>query len=93
MDLFIVSRADIFAIYPKILKELLQAEETDNASENGECVKNFIFLPSDIEIQERIYYRLLKLQKEINRLVETGMLVAQVFNVYIFFPFQNQIKH
>lgn len=81
MDLFIVSRADIFAIYPKILKELLQAEETDNASENGESEKNFSCLPSDIEIQERIYYRLLKLQKEINRLVETGMLVTYFYVV------------
>lgn len=75
MDLFIVSRADIFSIYPKILKELLQAEETEFTNVDGVLSRNLIYLPSDIEVQERIYYRLLKLQKEINRLLESGMLV------------------
>lgn len=85
MDLFIVSRVDIFSIYPKILKELLQAEEIEFTTDSDELSKNFIYLPSDVEVQERIYYRLLKLQKEINRLIESGMLVLFYKKKFFFY--------
>lgn len=71
-DLFVISRADIFAIYPKILSELLQSEEKKRAKD-GHLPKDFIPLPTDNDYQERIYYRLLTVQKAINDLIDSGM--------------------
>ncbi len=72
MDLFLVSRADIFAIYPKILNELLEADN-NKRSKDGHFIKDIIYLPSDAEFQERVYYRLLDVQKGINELIESGV--------------------
>lgn len=69
-DLFVISRADIFAIYPQILATILAAE---NAKRN--LIKDFINLPTDSDYQERVYYRLLAVQKAINDLMDSGALV------------------
>lgn len=68
-DLFVISRADIFAVYPKILANVLQAEE----NKRGTLSRDFIPLPTDGDYQERVYYRLLAVQKDINDLIESGM--------------------
>ena len=73
MDFFLVSRADIFAIYPKILKEILQAEDVKRSLEGGALSKDFIYLPSDAEFQERVYYRLLEVQRALNAMIDSGM--------------------
>lgn len=72
MDLFLVSRADIFAIYPKILLELLE-EDNNKRNRDGHLIKDIIYLPSDAEFQEKVYYRLLDVQKGINELIESGL--------------------
>lgn len=72
-DLFVISRADIFAIYPKILAELLAAEEQKRANIGGNLPKDFIPLPTDSDYQERVYYRLLAVQKGINDLIDSGV--------------------
>lgn len=69
-DLFVISRADIFAIYPQILATILA---TENAKRN--FIKDFINLPTDSDYQERVYYRLLAVQKAINDLMDAGALV------------------
>ena len=75
--LFYVSRANIFEIYPEILKELLVLEELKN--QNVAVVNAFghilspIHLPSDFEWQLKQYYRLLEVQKKINKAVEKGV--------------------
>lgn len=74
-DLFLMSRCDIFAIYPQILSSILAAE---NAKRN--FVKDFINLPTDSDYQERVYYRLLAVQKAINDLIDSGVLVQIVSN-------------
>lgn len=70
-DLFVISRADIFAIYPQILSAILAAE---NAKRN--FLRDFINLPTDSDYQERVYYRLLAVQKAINDLIDSGALVC-----------------
>lgn len=71
-DLFVISRADIFAIYPKILAGILSAEDAKRAREGG-LAKDFIHLPTDSDYQERVYYRLLAVQKNINDLLDSGV--------------------
>lgn len=71
MDLFLVSRADIFAIYPKILKEILHSEEQKRA-QDGYLPKDHVQLPSDVDFQDRVYYRLLAVQRTINEQVDSG---------------------
>lgn len=74
MDLFLISRAEIFAIYPKIFKEILQSEEQAR-TKDGFRPNEVVRLPSDNEFQDKVYYRLLAVQKNINDLVEGGALV------------------
>lgn len=62
-NLFYVSRANIFSIYPKILQKLASLDEESYSIE-----KNIITLPSDFEWQLKCYYRLLEQQKRINSL-------------------------
>lgn len=71
-DLFVISRADIFAVYPKILALILQDEENKRAKD-GSLSRDFILLPTDASYQERVYYRLLAVQKGINDLIDSGM--------------------
>lgn len=72
MDLFVVSRADIFGIYPQIFKELIQKAESKR-TQDGFFFTDFIYLPSDPDFQENVYYRLLKVQKSINAMIDNGM--------------------
>lgn len=74
MDLFLISRAEIFAIYPKILREILQAEEKAR-TKDGFRPNEMIRLPSDSDFQDKVYYRLLAVQKHINGLVESGVYI------------------
>lgn len=71
-DLFVISRADIFAVYPKILGQILEAEEIKR-TKDGALARDFIPLPTDSDYQERVYYRLLTVQKGINDLIDSGM--------------------
>ena len=83
-DLFVISGADIFAIYPKIFSEILKAENSKRTKE-GLLIKDFIHLPSDGDYQERVYYRLLAVQKDINDLIDSGMFVRGVSSSMIHF--------
>lgn len=49
-DLFVISRADIFAVYPKILGNILQAEEFKRSKDGALC-SDFISLPTDGDYQ------------------------------------------
>ena len=62
-NLLFVSRANIFSIYPKILKKLLIIDDMGYSSTSE---KNIILLPSDFEWQIKMYFRLLEQQKKIN---------------------------
>lgn len=62
-NLFYVSRANIFSIYPKILRRMII---DDDAAHNPEKV--LITLPSDFEWQLKCYFRLLEQQKKLNAL-------------------------
>lgn len=73
-DLFVISRADIFAIYPKILTTIINADQLKRATD-GILLKDFIYLPTDNDYQERVYYRLLAVQKSINDLIDSGVFV------------------
>lgn len=70
MDLFLVGHADIFSIYPKLLREILTAED---ALRTNASMRDFIYLPSDAEFQEKVYYQLLAVQKAINDLIDSGV--------------------
>lgn len=63
-DLVVISHANIFEIYPEIFETILEDERN-----SGELTfpTNFVPLPTDNDYQERVYYRLLNLQKNINR--------------------------
>lgn len=52
-DLFVISRADIFAVYPRILENILQAEEFKRTKD---CTlsTDFIALPTDIDYQGKV---------------------------------------
>lgn len=73
--LFTVSRADIFEIYPKILKEILTSEELSRLRSSGSTstLERAIDIPSDFEWQLKMYFKLLEYQKKINHAVEKGM--------------------
>jgi hypothetical protein len=62
-NLFYVSRAGIFSIYPNILKKMVIV---DDMAYNPDKVS--IALPSDFEFQLKCYFRLLEQQKKINSL-------------------------
>lgn len=62
-NLFYVSRAGIFSIYPKILEKMIAADDLTYSPE-----KNYISLPSDFEWQLKCYFRLLEQQKKLNSL-------------------------
>lgn len=62
-NLFYVSRAGIFSIYPRILEKLVAVDDLAYSPE-----KNVITLPSDFDWQLRCYFRLLEQQKKLNSL-------------------------
>ncbi|XP_039966403.1 uncharacterized protein LOC120778596 [Bactrocera tryoni] len=66
--LFFLSLADIFSVYPTIFKELVSTRES----------QTLIYLPSDADWQERMYYRLLEVQKRVNEAVDSGVEVDYV---------------
>lgn len=61
-NLFFFSLADIFSVYPKIFEELV--------SNRVNVAK--IYLPSDTEWQDKMYYMLLDVQKAVNEALECG---------------------
>lgn len=63
--------SDIFAIYPRTLRELLQAEDLARERE-GFLQKDVINLPSDFEWKQKVYFRLLEQQKKINAALDRG---------------------
>lgn len=85
--LFLLSLADIFSIYPRIFREIIAAEELKRSRE-GALPKDFLYLPSDAEWQERVYYRLLEVQKRINVAIESGLLV----NIYLFYNWWTMLR-
>lgn len=62
-QLFFLSLADIFSVYPSIFKELVATREN----------QTLIYLPSDADWQERMYYRLLEVQKRVNETINSGV--------------------
>lgn len=62
-NLFYVSRAGIFSIYPAMLSRMVDVDDEAYSPE-----KNFIALPSDFEWQLKCYFRLLEQQKKLNSL-------------------------
>uniref|UniRef100_A0A336M9L1 CSON014079 protein n=1 Tax=Culicoides sonorensis TaxID=179676 RepID=A0A336M9L1_CULSO len=76
--LFTVSRADIFDIYPKILKEILTSEELARLRTGTTTLERSIDIPSDFEWQLKMYFRLLEYQKQINHAVEKGIPLEQL---------------
>lgn len=79
--LFYVSRADIFSVYPEILREILVLEEllcrTKPITAFGHTITASdrvpLQLPSEFEWQLKQYFRLLEQQKKINAATEQGM--------------------
>jgi len=62
-NLFYVSRANIFDIYPRILKKMVIL---DDMAYSATSEKNVIQLPSDFDWQLKCYFRLLEQQKRLN---------------------------
>lgn len=72
-SLFLISRADIFSIYPKIFKELLANDDADRQlAPSGRLPKDFFNLPSDYEWKLKVYFRLLEMQRKLNEAEERG---------------------
>uniref|UniRef100_A0A182Y1K9 Uncharacterized protein n=1 Tax=Anopheles stephensi TaxID=30069 RepID=A0A182Y1K9_ANOST len=79
--LFYVSRADIFSVYPEILREILVLEEllfrTKSITAFGHTITASdrvpLQLPSEFEWQLKQYFRLLEQQKKINAATEQGI--------------------
>lgn len=63
-NLFYVSRAGIFSIYPNILRKIVAID--DEAYGPDKPTFGCILLPSDFEWQLKCYFRLLEQQKKIN---------------------------
>ena len=61
-NLLFLSLADIFSVYPKIFEELVANQEYFNQ----------IYLPSDPDWQDKMYYMLLEVQKNVNEALESG---------------------
>ncbi|XP_055923266.1 uncharacterized protein LOC129953813 isoform X2 [Eupeodes corollae] len=76
-QLFFLSLADIFSVYPKIFRELIATEDVKRKTE-GKLAKDIIYLPSDEEWLERVYHRLLEVQKKVNEALESGMTLEQI---------------
>lgn len=66
-NLFYVSRANIFSIYPKILKKMVVIDDMAYSPD-----KNVIALPSDFDWQLKCYFRLLEQQKRLNALEDNS---------------------
>ncbi|XP_052861422.1 uncharacterized protein LOC128268389 [Anopheles cruzii] len=78
--LFYVSRADIFSVYPEILRELMVLEElfgTKSIIAFGHTIaatdRVMLQLPSEFEWQLKQYFRLLEQQKRINAAADQGI--------------------
>uniref|UniRef100_A0A182R0J2 SAM-dependent MTase RsmB/NOP-type domain-containing protein n=1 Tax=Anopheles farauti TaxID=69004 RepID=A0A182R0J2_9DIPT len=77
--LFYVSRADIFSVYPEILREILVLEElllrTKTITAFGHTITDRVplQLPSEFEWQLKQYFKLLEQQKKINAATEQGI--------------------
>ncbi|XP_059608104.1 uncharacterized protein LOC132255948 [Phlebotomus argentipes] len=70
-NLFLISRADIFSIYPKIFNELIAQDEAERQKSGGRVAKE-INLPSDYEFKLKVYFRLLDQQRKLNEAEEKG---------------------
>lgn len=72
-SLFLISRADIFSIYPKIFNELLATDDADRqVAPGGRLPKDFFNVPSDYEWKLKVYFRLLEMQRKLNEAEERG---------------------
>lgn len=72
-SLFLISRADIFSIYPKIFKELLASDDADRqVTPSGRLPKDIFNVPSDYEWKLKVYFRLLEMQRKLNEAEERG---------------------
>lgn len=66
-NLFFLSLADIFSVYPQIFNEIVSNKE----------IVTRIYLPSDAEWQDKMYYMLLEVQKTVNEAIESGKWVCE----------------
>lgn len=58
-DLFVVSRANIFEEYPKVLDEIFNSDK--NVSKGVH-----LSLPSDMDYLDCVYYKMLLIQRNLN---------------------------
>lgn len=79
--LFFLSLANIFSLYSKIFQEIVE-EEDSRRRKFGTLPKDLIYLPSDEEWNEAVYYRLLDVQKQVNKALDGGMLVLTLLVTY-----------
>lgn len=73
--LFFLSLANIFSLYSKIFREIIE-EEDCRRKQCGALPKDLIYLPSDNAWRESVYYRLLDVQKKVNKALDKGMWVV-----------------
>lgn len=72
-DLFVINRADIFAVYPRIFETILDAEDTFHVKDGSSSASDIIILPTNSDYQDRIYSHLLAIQKAVNDSINIGM--------------------
>lgn len=68
-----LNRADIFAVYPRILKTILVAADEKTHTKDGSVTREIILLPTNSDYQDRVYNRLLTIQKAVNDAINNGM--------------------
>lgn len=73
-DLFVINRADIFAVYPRIFKAILITDEKAH-TRDGSLSRDTILLPTNSDYQDRVYTRLLTIQKAVNDAINSGLYV------------------
>lgn len=69
-DLFVINRADIFAVYPRIFKAILITDEKACTRDGS---RDTILLPTNSDYQDRVYNRLLTIQKAVNECINSGV--------------------
>uniref|UniRef100_A0A1A9WQ06 SAM-dependent MTase RsmB/NOP-type domain-containing protein n=1 Tax=Glossina brevipalpis TaxID=37001 RepID=A0A1A9WQ06_9MUSC len=70
-NLFFLSLADIFSVYPQIFKEVISDKQ--KLSE--------VYLPSDADWQEKMYYVLLEVQKKVNDALDSGKNFEEIMKL------------
>lgn len=89
-DLFVINRADIFAVYPRIFNAILITDERVH-TRDGSLSRDTILLPTNSDYQDRVYTRLLTIQKAVNDSINSGVYVIFSINMNVFIVMMNLI--